>query len=127
MRTDTAAAAGKLLRVRREFVTKLLTRKTAPKGAAMFVADWLAGGRPDAELLATLGVALLREDAEFHTFQMVEAGFRQYTDLRGTPDGAVVLVAIARYLAAHSPTARASGQTFQTALQLHSGALLFTD
>lgn len=30
------------LQVRREFVTKLLTRKTAPKGAAMFVADCLA-------------------------------------------------------------------------------------
>jgi len=95
--------------------------------AARQTADWLAAGRSDLELMATLGQALLREDAEFHTFQMVEAGFRQYADLKGTQDGAVVLIAIARYLAAHSPTARASGQTFQTALQLHSGALLFTD
>jgi hypothetical protein len=90
-------------------------------------ADWLAAGQSDSDLLAALGRALLREDAEFHTFQMVEAGFRQYADLKGTPNGAVILIAVARYLAAHSPTARATGQTFQTALKLHSGALLFTD
>lgn len=95
--------------------------------AARQTADWLAAGRSDSELMAALGQALLREDAEFHTFQMVEAGFRQYADLRGSADGAIVMVAIARYLAAHSPTARASGQTFQTAMKLQSGALLFTD
>ena len=95
--------------------------------AALFVTDRLADARPDAELLSTLGAALLREDAEFHTYQMVEAGFRQYSRLRGTEDGRIVLIAVARYLAAHSPTARATGQTYQTALRLHKGESLYAD
>ena len=95
--------------------------------AAQFVTNWLASSRPDAELLAVFGSALLREDAEFHTYQMVEAGFRQYGRLRGTEDGRIVLIAVARYLAAHSPTARATGQTYQTALRLHKGESLYAE
>jgi hypothetical protein len=95
--------------------------------AAQFVTDWLAAGLPDQELLAALGTALLREDAEFHTYQMVEAGFRQYGRLQGTDDGRIVLIAVARYLAAHSPTARATGQTYQTALRLHKGESLYAE
>jgi len=95
--------------------------------AAQFVSNWLACGRPDAELLAALGSLLLREDAEFHTYQMVEAAFHQFSRLQGTEDGKIVLVAAARYLAAHSPTARATGQTYQTALRLHRGESLYAD
>lgn len=95
--------------------------------AAQSVSDWLASGGSEAELLATLGRALLREDAEFHTFQMVEAGFRQYADRRGTEDGRVLLVAVARYLAAHAPTPRASGQTYHIAQRLHRGEALYAD
>jgi nitrite reductase/ring-hydroxylating ferredoxin subunit len=75
-------------------------------------------------LRATLGQLLLREDGEFHSFQMTEAGFRQYQALRaaGRPEAArLVLVAVARYLAAHSPTARAMLQTARTAIRLHRG------
>jgi nitrite reductase/ring-hydroxylating ferredoxin subunit len=95
--------------------------------SALFIHVWLTNGRSDTELLAALGGLLLREDAEFHSFQMVEAGFRQYADLRGTEEGCVVLIAIARYLAAHSPTPRALGQTYQTALRLHKGENLYTE
>jgi nitrite reductase/ring-hydroxylating ferredoxin subunit len=95
--------------------------------AAQYVTGWLASGRPDTELLAALGTALLREDAEFHTYQMVEAGFRQYASLRGTEDGRIVLIAVARYLAAHSPTPRATGQTYQTALRLYKGESLYAE
>jgi hypothetical protein len=35
------------------------------------------------------------------------------------------LVAAARYLAAHAPTSRAQGQTFQIAWRLHRGEKLF--
>ncbi len=95
--------------------------------AAQYVANWLGAGRPDSELLATLGAALLREDAEFHSYQVVEAGFRQYSRLRATPDGQIVLQAVARYLAAHSPTSRSTGQTYQTVLRLHKGESLYAD
>lgn len=45
----------------------------------------------------------------------------------GTPAGAHVLVAAARYLAAHSPTVRAQGQTYQIARRLHRGERLYEE
>ena len=77
------------------------------------------------QLLAHLGKLLLREDRDFHTIQSVEAAFRQYEILRDTPDGVNVLVAAIRYLAAHAPTVRAQGQTYQIAYRLHQGDRLF--
>jgi hypothetical protein len=106
---------------------ELLNTQQKVTEAAQLVTDHLASGRPDGELLAALGAALLREDAEFHTYQIVEAGFRQYAARRGTDDGRIVLVAVARYLAAHSPSARATGQTYQTALRLHKGESLYAE
>jgi hypothetical protein len=38
-----------------------------------------------------------------------------------------VLVAAARYLAAHAPTVRAEQQTFQIARRLHRGERLYED
>jgi nitrite reductase/ring-hydroxylating ferredoxin subunit len=87
--------AGPLSRPASAFLDLLNTQQQVAE-AGQFVATWLAEGRPDAELLATLGAALLREDAEFHTYQMIEAGFRQYERLRGTEDGCIVLIAVAR-------------------------------
>jgi hypothetical protein len=86
----------------------------------------VSGGRPD-RLLAMLGKVLLREDRDFHTIQMVETAFRQFGLLGGTPAGVHVLVAAARYLAAHAPTVRAQGQTYQIAYRLHRGECLFED
>jgi nitrite reductase/ring-hydroxylating ferredoxin subunit len=103
-----------------------LNSQNQVEAAAQQVMTWLVHGGSESELLATLGRALLREDAEFHTYQMVEAGFRQYRDYGNTPEGRVLLVAMARYLAAHCPTARANLQTYQVALRLHRGENLYT-
>ena len=71
---------------------------------------------------------MLREDRNFHSIQMIEAVFRQYS-LVSTDDDennnnsttrAHILVAAARYLAAHSPTMRSQGHTYQIANQLIS-------
>jgi hypothetical protein len=70
---------------------------------------------------------LLREDRDFHTIQVVEAAFRQYGPHRGTPAGTHVLVAAARYLAAHAPTVRAQGQTYRIAERLCRGERLFEE
>lgn len=78
-------------------------------------------------LLSALGKALLREDRNFHTIQMIEAAFRQFSMLRDTPEGTQALVAAARYLAAHAPTMRAQGQTYQIAQRLHRGEKLFEE
>ena len=85
-----------------------------------------AGGEPDA-LMAALGHAMLAEDAGFHSFQIVDAGLGQYQQRRGTESGRHVLIGMARYLAAHAPTSRAVGQTYQIALRLHRGEEIFRD
>ncbi len=89
------------------------------------MARYLAVGGDEAALLARLGRALLREDRDFHTIQTVEASFAHYRALRGTSEAAHVLIAAARYLAAHAPTVRSQGQTYTTALRLHRGDRLF--
>ncbi|HEX6796474.1 MAG TPA: Rieske (2Fe-2S) protein [Ktedonobacterales bacterium] len=103
----------------------LLDRQQQVNEAGELVARYLAAGGDDARLMAALGTALLREDRDFHTIQTVEAAFAQYRLLRGTPAAANALVAAARYLAAHAPTARAQGQTYSIALRLHRGERLF--
>lgn len=103
----------------------LLNRQQQVNQAGQAVASYLYGeGEPDA-LLAALGRMLLRENRDFHTIQMVEAAFRQYELLHGTPEAAHVLVAAARYLAAHAPTTRSQGQEFQVAYRLSRGERLF--
>jgi hypothetical protein len=64
---------------------------------------------------------VLREDRDFHTIQAVEAAFRQYSMLEGTPEGVHVLGAAGRYLAAHAPTVRSQGQTYSIARRLSRG------
>jgi nitrite reductase/ring-hydroxylating ferredoxin subunit len=103
----------------------LLDRQQQVDALGEWVAQYLyAGGAPE-PLLAELGRLLLREDRDFHTIQTVEAAYRQYNLLRGTPAGVHVLVAAARYLAAHAPTMRAQGQTFRIAQRLARGERLF--
>ena len=74
--------------------------------AARLVARHLTLGHPPEVLIATLAHAALREDAGFHAYQMLEAGVRQFGAWGNTDEGRHVLVAVARYLAAHSPTER---------------------
>jgi len=87
------------------------------------VAYYLYGGDPR-PLLSTLGGLLLREDRNLHTIQAVEAAFRQYSRSSETPEGVHVLVAAARYLAAHAPTVRSQGQTYGIARRLSRGELI---
>ncbi len=86
--------------------------------SAHAVSGYLAAGCDPDDLLATLGRMMLREDADFHSFQIVDAAFRQYETRRGTESGRHVLIGLSRFLAAHSPTPRAEGQTYQIALRL---------
>lgn len=104
-----------------------LDRQQQVNEAGELVARYLySDGDPD-RLLAALGRLLLREDRDFHTIQAIEAAFAQYALLRGTEAGVHVLVAAARYLAAHAPTARAQGQRYQIAYRLHRGERLFEE
>jgi hypothetical protein len=95
--------------------------------AARLVARHLTLDHSPQALIATLARALLREDAGFHAYQMLEAGVRQSATWGDTDEGRHILIAVARYLAAHSPTERAVLQTADIARRLMRGAELYHD
>jgi hypothetical protein len=79
--------------------------------AAQLVARHLTLGHPAELIISTLAHPLLREDAGFHAYQILEAGVRQFHEWSEPEPKRHILIAIARYLAAHSPTERAWLQT----------------
>ena len=107
-----------------EELKALLDRQQRVNEAGDTVAQYLYGGGDPGPLLSTLGGLLLREDRNFHTIQAVEAAFQQYSMSIGTPEGVHVLVAAARYLAAHAPTVRSQGQTYGIARRLSRGEMI---
>jgi nitrite reductase/ring-hydroxylating ferredoxin subunit len=92
--------------------------------AARLVARHLNLGHSPRMLIATLAHGVLREDAGFHAYQMLEAGVRQFAEWDNTDAGRHILIAVARYLAAHSPTERAALQTADIARRLMRGGEL---
>ena len=92
--------------------------------AARLVARFLTLGHPPETLIATLAHALLREDAGFHAYQMLEAGVRQFHEWGNCDQGRHILIAVARYLAAHFPTQRTLLQTADIARRLMRGGEL---
>ncbi|TAK23436.1 MAG: Rieske (2Fe-2S) protein [Chloroflexota bacterium] len=104
-------------------LASLLDRQQQVTPAADLVDGYLRGEGPATPLWAALGNALLREDAEFHSYQMYEAGAALFDELAPTrPDAARnVAVATARYLAAHAPTHREMRQTARIAVRLQRG------
>ncbi len=104
-----------------------LDRQGAVREAARLVARAFTLGHSGDALVATLARAMLREDAGFHTFQMLEAGVRQWREWGDTPEGRRILVAVARWLAAHAPTPRAQLQTAEVARRLARGQNVYED
>jgi len=103
----------------------LLDRQQQVNEAAAIIVDSLHAKEDPAPMLAAIGKALLREDRNFHTIQSVEAAFRQHALARDPDHARDVMVAAARYLAAHAPTARAQSQTYRIAQRLHRGDRLY--
>jgi hypothetical protein len=94
---------------------------------AHLVMRHLTLGHPPQSIMSALARALLREDAGFHAYQMLEAGARQFGEWGNTEPGRHILVAVARYLAAHSPTERGWLQTADIAARLSRGDQLHAD
>jgi nitrite reductase/ring-hydroxylating ferredoxin subunit len=95
--------------------------------AARLAARHLTLGHSPQALIATLTRAVLREDAGFHAYQILEAGVRQFTEWGDTGPGRHILIAVGRYVAAHSPTERAALQTADIARRLMRGGELHQD
>ncbi|WP_312113213.1 Rieske (2Fe-2S) protein [Brevibacillus reuszeri] len=116
-----------------ERLLEILDQRQQVNEAARWTAGFLhAGGDPNA-LLNTLGHALLREDAEFHSFQMYEAAVVEYelwatrNDAFAIRAGETMLLAATRYLAAHAPTPREQPHIARIATRLHRGERLFEE
>jgi len=103
-------------------VLELLDREQQVSAAASLVDTVLARERW-ADAIPVLGRAVFREDSNFHMYQTLEAGVRQFRALAGTDPLAArrTLVSITRYLAAHAPTPRAQYQTYHIAERLLRG------
>jgi nitrite reductase/ring-hydroxylating ferredoxin subunit len=104
-----------------------LDRQQQVDAAAQLVARHLVLGHSPQSLIATLVHVLLREDAGFHAYQMLEAGVRQFREWGSGDQGRHILIAVARYMAAHFPTARAHLQTAEIARRLMRGSELHSD
>jgi nitrite reductase/ring-hydroxylating ferredoxin subunit len=104
---------------------ELLDTQQQVDAAGAMVYQYLNAGHAVPRLYRTLVTALVREDAGFHSFQMLEGAIQQHRDLGPTGDGDLMLVAAARFLAAHAPTQRERLQTATIALRLHRGEALY--
>ncbi|WP_199620000.1 Rieske (2Fe-2S) protein [Paenibacillus alkalitolerans] len=112
---------------------QLLDKQQQVGPAAAFVVRYLHNGGSPESLFNVLGHALLREDAEFHSFQMYEAALTEY-DRWAAESGPfaerakeTLILAVTRYLAAHAPTSRETPHTAKIAWRLHRGEKLFEE
>ncbi len=85
-----------------------MDRQQQIEAAARIVARYLRLGHPVEPLVATLARALLREDAGFHAYQMLEAGIRQFEEWHGAARKKVT-ISSSRQCASSPRTRRPSG------------------
>ena len=107
----------------------LLNLQQQVNQAGTLAARYLRSGGSANRFMAKMGRLLLRENRDFHTIQCIEASFNQYTIwAQKSPEMAQhILIAAARYLAAHAPTTRSQLQTFTIARRLSHGEKLFEE
>ncbi|MDP6450610.1 MAG: Rieske (2Fe-2S) protein, partial [Lentisphaeria bacterium] len=98
-----------------------LDRKDQTELLAELVSRYVELGHPFDALVDRLMYATVREDVNFHYFQVLEAAVSQVADQPHTPQSAHILVGIARNLSAICPTARASLQLITVAARLSKG------
>ncbi|WP_066389056.1 Rieske (2Fe-2S) protein [Neobacillus mesonae] len=112
---------------------EMMNKQQQVEESARWVVNYLARGGDKSDLFNTLGHALLREDAEFHSFQMFEAAMVEHDHWeREESEFAryaqeTLIIAATRYLAGHAPTAREIPHTARIAMRLHRGEKLFED
>lgn len=111
----------------------LMDKQQQVTEAAKWVLTYLDNDGDKASLFNTLGHALLREDAEFHSFQMYEASLVEH-DYWEKEDSQLakraqetMILALTRYLAGHSPTARETPHMATIAMRLQRGDKLFEE
>jgi len=112
---------------------QLLNKQQQVNQAAQWVVQYLHQGGDKQALFNTLGHALLREDAKFHSYQMYEAACKEYdrwdqvSSAFAEEAKETLIIAMTRYLAAHAPTARELPHIGTIAWRLNRGEKLFEE
>jgi nitrite reductase/ring-hydroxylating ferredoxin subunit len=118
------AAADKL----REAIVSALDQRKEWSEVPRLVLRYLRLGHPEPELIDTLTFATVREDLDFHSLQVLEAGLSQAKEWPpGSTERELFYTAISRHLAAHCPTRRSSGQPVAVALRMQKGEEVYTE
>ena len=112
--------------LQRALLTELDQRANVER-VADIVSRYVALDLPFPRLIDTLTFATVREDLDFHSLQVLEAGVNQCRAwaANGGTERENILVGVARNLAAHCPTRRAGQQTAIIAERLHRGEKMF--
>ena len=121
---DEGAAAADPGEALEEYL-RLLDQQQQVDEAGRLVSGYLVSGGEPGPLFRALTESLVREDAEFHSFQMLEAAIRQHGERTDAGERRILMVAAARYLAAKAPTQRELLQTLQIARRLHRGEAVY--
>jgi hypothetical protein len=108
-------------------VLDLLDRQGSGDRAAMVVVRYLRLGGKIGPLTDMLALATVREDLDFHTLQVLEAGYQLARSVEGRAEAEHLFVAIVRDLAAFCPTRRAQLKTAMTALKLDRGDRVYEE
>jgi nitrite reductase/ring-hydroxylating ferredoxin subunit len=115
---DLPTAADEL----RETILSALDQRKDWSAVPRLVLHYLRLGHPEAGLIDTLTFATVREDLDFHSLQVLEAGVTQAEEWSpASAERELLYTAICRCLAAHCPTRRSESQSVAVALRLRKG------
>jgi hypothetical protein len=89
------------------------------------VSRYLGSGASTSELIDRLALATVREDLDFHSLQVLDAGVNQIRAWDDTAKQENIMVGVVRHLAAHCPTRRAGQQTARIAWKLQHGERIY--
>ena len=104
-----------------------LNQRSSIESAADIVSRYLCLEHDFDGLVDTLAFATVREDLDFHSLQVLEAGVNQCRAWGNSAEREHILIGVARNLAAHCPTRRAGQQTALIAQRLHRGEKIFEE
>lgn len=111
----------------RHLLLATLDRRAEIDAAARIAVRYMRLGHPWDALIDTLTYATVREDIDFHPFQVLEAGVRQCAQWHGRPEAEHIVTGIVRSLAAACPTPRGNLQTATIALRLHRNEKVYEE